>query len=85
MCSPLRVEGIGLSDGEVMEHLCSYLKRYCGVTKEMLLAHHVDVLTHALLYYSITTCVCNTLYHDTMSYHVFEYSETYCSMMGEDM
>lgn len=53
--SPLRVEGIGLADGEVMERLWSYLRRFTRMTKEMRPAHRIDVLTHALLYYGITT------------------------------
>jgi len=32
---PLRCEGIGLSDGEVMERLWSYLRRFGRMTKEM--------------------------------------------------
>ena len=57
MCigSPLRSEGIGLSDGEVMERLWSYLRRFSRMTKEMRPAHRIDVLTHALLYYGIKT------------------------------
>jgi hypothetical protein len=50
--SPLYTEGIGLSDGEVMERLWSYLRRFARMTKEMRPAHRVDILTHALLYYS---------------------------------
>lgn len=74
MYSPLRVEGIGLSDGEVMERLWSYLRRYSRITKEMRPAHRIDVLTHALLYYGITTkkkqgmynCVSLSVLHVTM-------------------
>ena len=50
--SPLRTVGIGLSDGEVMERLWSYLRRFGKMTKEMRPSHRIDVLTHALLYYS---------------------------------
>lgn len=49
--SPLRIEGIGLSDGEVMERLWSYLRRFSRMTKEMRPAHREDVLSHAMLYY----------------------------------
>jgi len=45
---PLRCEGIGLSDGEVMERLWSYLRRFGRMTKEMRPAHRTDVLVHAL-------------------------------------
>jgi len=50
---PLRCEGIGLSDGEVMERLWSYLRRFGRMTKEMRPAHRTDVLVHALVYYGI--------------------------------
>ena len=53
--SPLFVKGIGLSDGEVMERLWSYLRRFTRMTKEMHPAHRVDVLAQALLYYAFTT------------------------------
>ena len=33
--SPLFVKGIGLSDGEVMERLWSYLRRFTRMAKEM--------------------------------------------------
>ena len=42
----------GLSDGEVMERLWSYLRRFSRMTKEMRPSHRIDVLSHALLYYS---------------------------------
>lgn len=50
---PLRCRGIGLSDGEVMERLWSYLRRFNRMTKEMRPSHRVDVLAHALVYYGI--------------------------------
>ena len=53
MLGPLRCEGIGLSDGEVMERLCSYLRRFNRMTKEMRPAHRTDVLVHALVYYGM--------------------------------
>lgn len=48
---PTRCEGIGLSDGEVMERMWSYLRRFSRMTK----AHRVDILSHALLYYGTKT------------------------------
>ena len=42
---------MGLSDGETMERLWSYLRRYGKMTKEMRPSHRVDILTDALLYY----------------------------------
>lgn len=53
--SPVRCEGVGLSDGEVMERMWSYLRRFSRMTKEMRPAHRVDVLSHALLYYGHMT------------------------------
>ena len=50
---PLRCVGVGLSDGEVMERLWSYLRRFSRMTKEMRPAHRVDVLVHALLYWGM--------------------------------
>ena len=48
---PLRCHGIGLSDGETMERLWSYLRRFGRMTKEMRPSHRTDVLVHALLHY----------------------------------
>ena len=53
--SPLRCDGLGLSDGEVMERIWSYLRRFSRMTKEMRPAHRVDILSHALLYYGFKT------------------------------
>ena len=47
--------GIGLSDGETMERLWSYLRRFSRMTKEMRPSHRVDVLTSALLFYGLKT------------------------------
>lgn len=43
--SPLRTQGVGLSGGEMMEHLWSFLRRLVRMTKEMSPAHRIDVLT----------------------------------------
>ena len=51
----MRCEGIGLSDGETMERLWSYLRRFGKMTKEMRPAHRTDVLAHALAYYGMKT------------------------------
>lgn len=53
--SPQRCNGFGLSDGEVMERMWSYLRRFGRMTKEMRPSHRVDVLAHALLYYGQMT------------------------------
>ena len=50
---PRRCKGIGLSDGEGMERLWSYLHRFSQMTKEMRPAHRIDVLSGALEYYTI--------------------------------
>ena len=48
---PRRCAGIGLSDGEGMERLWSYLRRFCRMTKEMRPSHRIDILSGALEYY----------------------------------
>ena len=52
---PLRCNGIGLSDGETMERLWSYFRRFSRMTKEMRPSHRTDVLVHALLHYGMKT------------------------------
>ena len=52
---PTRRVELGLSDGEVMERLWSYLRRFSRMTKEMRPSHRMDVLCHALLYYGART------------------------------
>ncbi len=46
---------MGMSDGETMERLWSYLRRFARMTKEMRPAHRIDVLSSALIYYGIQT------------------------------
>lgn len=53
--SPMRCLGIGLSDGEVLERMWSYLRRFGRMTKEMRPSHRVDIITHALLHYGHKT------------------------------
>lgn len=50
--SPRRLSGFGLTDGEVLERLWSFLRRFGRMTKEMRTNHRVDVLTGALLFYA---------------------------------
>lgn len=50
--SPRRLPGFGLTDGEVLERLWSFLRRFGKMTKEMRPNHRVDVLTDALLFYA---------------------------------
>lgn len=52
---PTRYSEIGLSDGEVMERLWSYLRRFSRMTKEMRPSHRIDVLSQALWYYGQKT------------------------------
>ena len=49
--NPRNISGYALSDGEAVERLWSYLRRFSTMTKEMRPAHRIDVLTHALLHY----------------------------------
>lgn len=50
--SPRNVSGFGLTDGEGVERLWSYLRRFSRMTKEMRPSHRIDVLTDALLHYA---------------------------------
>lgn len=52
---PRRCKGIGLSDGETMERLWSYLRRFSRMTKEMRPSHRTDILTSALVFYGMKT------------------------------
>ncbi len=45
-------KGYGLTDGEVVERLWAYLRKYSKSTKEMRPSHLIDVLTDALLHYA---------------------------------
>ncbi len=49
--SPLRCKGAGLSDGEGMERLWSFLRRFSRMTKEMRPSHRLDILNSALQYW----------------------------------
>lgn len=42
--SPRNVPGFGLSDGEVVERLWSYLRRFSRMSKEMRPSHRLDVI-----------------------------------------
>lgn len=50
--SPRNKDGLGLTDGEVVERFWAYLRRFSRMTKEMRPSHRVDVLTDAALHYS---------------------------------
>lgn len=50
--NPRHKDKFGLTDGEVLERLWSFLRRFCKMTKEMRPAHRTDILTDALLHYS---------------------------------
>ena len=43
--------GYGLTDGENMERLWAFLRRFAFISKEMTSAHRIDLLTDALLHY----------------------------------
>ena len=55
MFGPRRCERIGLSDGQTMERLWSYLRRFGKMTKEMRPSHRVDILSSALEFYGLKT------------------------------
>ncbi|XP_071832152.1 uncharacterized protein [Apostichopus japonicus] len=42
----------GLTDGECMERLWSFLRKFSHITKEMTQSHRIDLLSDALLHYS---------------------------------
>ncbi|XP_033101211.1 uncharacterized protein LOC117104472 [Anneissia japonica] len=50
--NPRRTTGFGLTDGEGIERLWSYLRCFAKITKEMTPSHRVDLLTDALLHYA---------------------------------
>ena len=49
--SPRCLAEFGLTDGEAMERLWSFLRPFSKITKEMTDCHRVDLLTDALLHY----------------------------------
>eukprot|EP00112_Aurelia_sp_Birch-Aquarium-sp1_P024844 Seg801.5 transcript_id=Seg801.5/GoldUCD/mRNA.D3Y31 product="hypothetical protein" protein_id=Seg801.5/GoldUCD/D3Y31 len=49
--SPRRVAGFALTDGEGIERLWSYLRRFSSMTKEMRPSRRTDILTEALIHY----------------------------------
>ena len=49
---PLCAEGVGLSDGEGMERLWSYLRKFSGMTKVMTPEHRASILSHAIVHYA---------------------------------
>ena len=53
--NPRRKDGFGLTDGEMLERLWSYLRPFGKMTKEMRPSHRTDVLTDALLHYGKQT------------------------------
>ena len=50
--NPRNIVEFGLSDGEGVERLWSYMRRFAPMTKEMRPSHRTDVLTDALKYYA---------------------------------
>ncbi|XP_028417977.1 uncharacterized protein LOC114542684 isoform X2 [Dendronephthya gigantea] len=49
--SPRRTENIGLTDGEGVERLWSFMRQFSAITKEMSVDKRVDVLTDASIHY----------------------------------
>ena len=50
--NPRHLTGFGLTDGEGVERLWSYLRCFARMTKEMRPSHRIDVLCDALLQYA---------------------------------
>ena len=61
-CSARNKQGYSLSDGEGVERLWAYLRRFSRMTKEMRPSHCVDVLVSDLFQYS--RCASNRLGKD---------------------
>lgn len=49
---PRRKKGYGLTDGEGIERLWSFLRCFSSMTKEMTAGRRIDILTDALLHYA---------------------------------
>ena len=50
--SPRRCPGLGLTDGEGIERLWSYLRKFSYMTKETKPNRRTDILSEALLHYA---------------------------------
>nr|XP_054764646.1 uncharacterized protein LOC129271292 [Lytechinus pictus] len=44
--------GVGLTDGEIMERIWAFLRKFSHITKEMTPSHRIDLLTDALYYFT---------------------------------
>nr|XP_026696040.1 uncharacterized protein LOC108950923 isoform X2 [Ciona intestinalis] len=51
--NPRRKTGFGLTEGETVERLWSFLRNFNKVTKEMLPEHRTDLLTDGLIHYGV--------------------------------
>lgn len=51
MYSPRKTKGVGLTDGESLERLWSYLGKFSKITKEMTPENRIDLLTDGLIHY----------------------------------
>ena len=49
--SPRRIVGAGFTDGEAMERLWSFLRRFKKITKEMQSDHRTDLLVDGLMHF----------------------------------
>ncbi|XP_035688849.1 uncharacterized protein LOC118424401 [Branchiostoma floridae] len=52
-----RLEGYGLTDGEGVESLWSYLRRFARITKEMTPAHRFEKLSDALVHFAMRKAI----------------------------
>ena len=50
--NPRRQPGFGLTDGEQLERIWSYLRLFAKITKEQTPNHRIDLLTLALMHYA---------------------------------
>jgi len=75
--NPRNISGFGLSDGEVVERLWSYLRRFAAMTKEMHPSHRVDVLSDALMYYHMKSSSSLSEF-SSYSHKIVSYGNSYC-------
>lgn len=76
--NPRNKEGMGLTDGENIERLWSYLGRFSKMSKEMSAANRTDLLSDALYHYctlkesklGMSACICVVCVGCDMDGHV---------------
>ena len=83
--SPRNIEGFGLTDGENVERLWSYLGRFAKMTKEMSSGNRIDLLSDALSHYcKLKQRKLGKNYNTSFSAHenIFNFYAEYTSIEG---